>query len=175
MGDKLLNPAPAVVAFVPPLAIGNVPVTPVVKGNPVALVKVPDDGAPNAPPFTKNAPAEPVLTPNAVATPVPNPDTPVAIGNPVALVNVTLVGVPKIGVTNVGDVLKTLLPEPVDVVTPVPPFVTANVPAKETAPVVAVLGVNPVVPALNDVTPPVVKDRMRRYLSSFCNFIFCVL
>jgi hypothetical protein len=65
---------------VPPFATGNVPVTPVVKGNPVAFVKVPD------------------------------------------------VGVPKIGVTSVGDVDKTTLPEPVEVVTPVPPAATANVP-----------------------------------------------
>ena len=64
------------------------------------------------------------------------------------------------GVTKVGEVLKTFEPDPVDVVTPVPPFVTANVPAKETAPVVAVLGVNPVVPALNDVTPPVDADHV---------------
>jgi hypothetical protein len=63
-----------------------------------------------------------------VATPVPNPDTPVDIGRPVAFVNVTLVGVPNTGVTNVGDVLRTLLPDPVEVVTPVPPLVTGNVP-----------------------------------------------
>jgi hypothetical protein len=44
------------------------------------------------------------------------------------LVNVTDAGVPKTGVTNVGDVDKTLLPDPVDVVTPVPPLVTAKVP-----------------------------------------------
>ena len=99
-----------------------------------------------------SAPAEPVLTANAVATPVPNPDTPVAIGNPVALVSVTLVGVPKIGVTNEGEVLNTTLPVPVEVVTPVPPLATANVPAKVTAPEVAVDGVNPVVPAENVVT-----------------------
>jgi len=36
----------------------------------------------------------------------------------------------------------------------VPPLATANVPANVTAPVVAVLGVNPVDPAENDVTPP---------------------
>jgi hypothetical protein len=35
----------------------------------------------------------------------------------------------------------------------VPPFAKASVPAKVTAPLVAVLGVNPVVPALNVVTP----------------------
>ena len=57
--------------FVPPLAIGRVPVTPVVKGNPVALLKVPDDGVPRAPPLTTTAPAVPTFTPNAVVTPVP--------------------------------------------------------------------------------------------------------
>ena len=47
------------------------PETPVEIGNPVAFVKVPDEGVPNAPPLTTNAPAEPVLTPRAVTTPVP--------------------------------------------------------------------------------------------------------
>jgi len=40
------------------------------------------------------------------------------------------------------------------VVAPVPPFATASVPASVIAPVVAVDGVNPVDPALNDETPP---------------------
>lgn len=57
--------------MVPPLAIGKVPVTPVESGRPVALVSVPLDGVPSAPPFTTNAPALPVLTPRAVTTPVP--------------------------------------------------------------------------------------------------------
>lgn len=35
---------------VPPLATGNKPVTPVVRGRPVALVKVPLEGVPRAPP-----------------------------------------------------------------------------------------------------------------------------
>ena len=83
------------------------------------------------------------------------PTTPVVNGNPVALVNVTEVGVPRTGVTSVGDVERTTEPEPVEVVTPVPPLATANVPANVTAPVVAVLGVNPVEPAENEVTPPV--------------------
>ena len=48
-----------------------------------------------------------------VATPVPNPDTPVEIGKPVAFVKVPLVGVPKIGVTSVGLVAKTKAPVPV--------------------------------------------------------------
>ena len=43
----------------------------------------------------------------------------------------------------------------VRLVKPVPPLATLSVPAKVTAPVVPVLGVKPVVPALNDVTPPV--------------------
>jgi hypothetical protein len=37
-----------VVAPVPPLAIGNVPVTPVVSGSPEALVSVADAGVPKA-------------------------------------------------------------------------------------------------------------------------------
>jgi hypothetical protein len=49
-----------------------------------------------------------------VAMPVPNPETPVEIGNPVALVNVAEVGVPRIGVTRVGDVALTTFPLPVD-------------------------------------------------------------
>jgi len=69
-----------------------------------------------------------------VAVPVPPfatgsvPVTPVDKGKPVALVNVALVGVPKIGVTSVGLVDNTLLPEPVEVVTPVPPLATGSVP-----------------------------------------------
>jgi hypothetical protein len=111
------------------------------------------------------------------------PVTPVVKGKPVPFVRVTDVGVPKIGVTNVGLVDNTTLPEPVLDVTPVPPdatgkvpvvsadvdvaykappdvkdvrfvppLVVARVPARVTAPVDAPVGVNPVVPALNDVT-----------------------
>ena len=69
-----------VVAPVPPLPTGSVPVTPVVSGRPVRLVATPD------------------------------------------------VGVPNSGVTNVGLVLNTTDPVPVDVVTPVPPFATGKVP-----------------------------------------------
>jgi hypothetical protein len=42
-----------------------------VRGKPVAFVKVPDEGVPNAPPLTTNEPAEPVFVPRAVRTPVP--------------------------------------------------------------------------------------------------------
>ena len=83
---------------------------------PVRFVTVPLLGVPNAPPLTTNAPALPVLTANAVATPVPNPLTPVEIGKPVAFVSVAELGVPKAGVTRVGLVAKTTLPDPVELV-----------------------------------------------------------
>jgi hypothetical protein len=101
------------VRFVPPFAVGSVPVTPVVNGKPVRFVAVPLDGVPSTPPLTKGAPEEPTLTARAVATPVPKPDTPVAIGSPVAFVRVALVGVPRIGVTKVGEVANTADPLPV--------------------------------------------------------------
>jgi hypothetical protein len=86
-------------------------VTPVDKGSPETLVKVPPDGVPNAPPFTTAAPAEPTFTARAVATPVPNavmpvpplatgrvPVTPLVKGKPVALVKTAAEGVPRLGV-----------------------------------------------------------------------------
>jgi len=48
-----------------------------------------------------------------VATLVPKPDTPVEIGKPVHEVSVPLCGVPRIGVTSVGEVAKTAEPDPV--------------------------------------------------------------
>jgi hypothetical protein len=47
---------------------------------------------------------------------------------PVRLVTTPADGVPRFGVIRVGEVLKTTLPDPVDVVTPVPPFKTGSVP-----------------------------------------------
>ena len=73
---------------------------------------------------------EPVL----VVTPVPPfatgrvPVTPVVNGNPVAFVRVAADGVPRFGVVSAGDVESTTLPDPVLVVTPVPPLATGNVP-----------------------------------------------
>ena len=118
------------VRLVPPLAVGSVPVTPVVKGSPVALVRValvgvPRIGVTNVGEVAKTAEPLPVSSVKAearfaldgvarkVATPVPRPDTPVLIGKPVAFVKVALVGVPRIGVTRVGLVAKTREPEPV--------------------------------------------------------------
>jgi hypothetical protein len=63
---------------------------------------------------------EPFTYPVNVVAPVPPlltgrvPVTPVVSGNPVAFVSVADVGVPRTGVTNVGDVARaTTVPEPV--------------------------------------------------------------
>ena len=121
------------------------PLTPVLIGKPVAFVKVPLVGVPRigvtrvglvantkAPEPVSSVIAEAKLAlegvAKRVATPVPKPLTPVEIGKPVALVNVALVGVPRIGVTSVGEFDNTTLVVPVLVVTPVPPFATPNVP-----------------------------------------------
>jgi hypothetical protein len=112
--------AGVVVNPVPPFAIGKVPVTPVVKGRPVTFVIMPEAGVPragvtNVGLVDKTTLPEPV----EVVTPVPPlatgrvPVTPLVKGKPVAFVNVTELGVPKAGVTNVGLVSKTTLPDPV--------------------------------------------------------------
>lgn len=135
VAPKLVRAAAAVVAAEPPLAMGRVPVTPVVSGKPVAFVSVPEVGVPKIGVtrvglVDRTFAPEPVL----VVTPVPplatgnDPVTPVVKGRPVAFVRVAEVGVPKIGVTNVGLVDKTTLPVPVLVVTPVPPLATGSVP-----------------------------------------------
>ena len=63
--------------------------------------------------------------------PVHEPDEPVvfwfSVGN-VQFVKFPDVGVPSTGVTNVGLVESTVFPEPVEVVTPVPPLATGSVP-----------------------------------------------
>ena len=89
------------------------PLTPVEIGRPVALVSVPDEGVPRAPPLTTGAPAVPTFTAKAVATPVPRPLTPVDIGKPVVFVSVPEDGVPNAGVTRVGEVANTNEPDPV--------------------------------------------------------------
>ena len=56
------------------------------------------------------------------------PVTPVVNGNPVRFVATPEAGVPRAGVTSVGESDKTTLPVPVEVVTPVPPLATGRVP-----------------------------------------------
>lgn len=131
---RLVLASAAVVAFVPPFANGKVPVTPVVSGSPVQLVKVPEDGVPSAGVTSVGLVAntkapEPVSPVTAaarlalegvaknVATFVPKPLIPVDTGNPVQLVNVPADGVPIFGVVKVGLVAKTNEPEPVSSVT----------------------------------------------------------
>ena len=124
----------SVVAPEPPFPTGSVPVTPVVRGSPVALVKTAADGVPrsgvvsagdvantNAPlpvsPVTAVARFELDGVPRNVATPVPRPETPEEIGRPVQFVSVPLVGVPSSGVVSVGEVANTNSPLPVSSVT----------------------------------------------------------
>ena len=106
------------------------PDTPVEIGRPVQLVRVPEDGVPKAGVTRVGEVANtkaplPVSSVTAVikfadegvaknvATPAPNPETPVEIGKPVQLVRVPEAGVPKAGVTRVGDVANTKAPVPV--------------------------------------------------------------
>ena len=147
------------------------PLTPVAMGNPVAFVSTAEEGVPNAGVtkvglVAKTADPLPVSSVRAaakladegvarnVATPVPSPLTPVETGSPVQFVRVPLVGVPSKGVTRVGLVESTTATVPVEAVTPVPPFATASVPARVTAPAVAEEGVRPVVPAEKLLTNP---------------------
>jgi len=144
--DKTLLPEPVeLVTPVPPLATGSVPVTPVESGNPVALVITPDEGVPKAgvtnvglvantlaPVPVSSVKTDAKLALDGVAknaaTLAAKPLMPVLTGNPVQFVKVPLVGVPKTGVTNVGLVERTVLPVPVETVTPVPPLATGSVP-----------------------------------------------
>ena len=110
VAPKFVRAVAAVVAAEPPLAMGSVPVTPVVRGRPVAFVKVAE------------------------------------------------VGVPKIGVTNVGLVASTFAPEPVEVVTPVPPLATGNVPVTLVAKFTKVVDVVPVPPEATGRAVPSVRE-----------------
>jgi hypothetical protein len=86
------------------------------------------------------------------------PVTPVVRGNPVPLVRVTEVGVPNIGVTNVGLVDNTTDPEPVLVVTPVPPLATGSVPVTFAVSEQYVVEVDPVPPDATGNADPSVRD-----------------
>jgi hypothetical protein len=135
---------------------GRLPVTPVVRGRPVAFVRTPEAGVPKAGVTSVGDVAntrepEPVSSVTAaarfalegvaknVATPVPRPDTPVEIGRPVAFVSVAALGVPRFGVVSTALVLKTTLPVPVVPLTVVPAIfatvvVIAVVPLPVTSP-----------------------------------------
>ena len=104
-----VRPAAVPVMFVPTSALG-VPRAGVTS---VGLVANTNEPVPVSSETAASKLAE-VGVAKKVATPVPKPLTPVLIGKPVALVKVADVGVPKTGVTNVGDVAKAnTVPVPV--------------------------------------------------------------
>jgi hypothetical protein len=74
----------------------------------------------------RTLPPDPVTaTPSEVATPVPKPVRP-ATGRPVAFVSTTADGVPRAGLTSVGEFDRTTDPVPVVVEVPVPPLAAAS-------------------------------------------------
>lgn len=73
-------------------------------------------------------------TESAEDTPAPRPDTPVEIGNPIAFESVTEVGVPRIGVTKVGEIANTAAPVPVSFVSAAARFALVGVPKKVAMP-----------------------------------------
>jgi hypothetical protein len=92
--------------------------------------------------------------------PLAESKVPVAFATGMFVVAIRLpdVGVPRsglirIGVVMIGLVFRTTETVPVFTATPVPPLATASVPATVTLPLVAVLGVSPVVPKDMSVTP----------------------
>jgi len=128
--DRTTLPVPVeVVTPVPPCATERVLVVEL-SGMFVQLLRLPEAGVPSAPLNPTSPLAVLIAVASPVATPVPRPDMP-ATGNPVQLLRVPLEGVPSAGVVSDGLVERTTDPDPVDVVTPVPPLATASVPDTE--------------------------------------------
>ena len=130
MGESASKAAAFVVAPVPPFAIGKVPVTPVVKGKPVAFVNTPDAGVPKAGAvkvgevkvlFVKvSVPAKVAKVPEAAGKVIAVPVPATAGAEMVAVPEVdpaketeVAEATPKVGVTKVGEVAKTTEPVPV--------------------------------------------------------------
>lgn len=107
----------AFVAFVTAVA----PICPTISAAEATATALVPEPLSNAPEVKDVAPVPPLVTGRV-------PVVPPSIGNPVAFVNVADDGVPKAGVTSVGLVDSTTLPEPVEAVTPVPPRATERVP-----------------------------------------------
>ena len=142
-GLKPLNAAEAVIALVPPLAMGNVPVTPVVSGKPVQEVNVPDEGTPNTGVVNVGdvsvlfvsvsvvaLPTKVSVATGSVSTEVPAvaPDNTVVVPD-VEPLNLTPV------VPNVGSVANTREPEPVSSVRAVAKLADDGVPKNVATPV----------------------------------------
>lgn len=141
------------------------PEIPVATGNPVQLVNVPAEGVPifgvvREGEFPNTSAPLPVSSVTAaarfaelgvarkVATFAPSPLMPVLTGNPVQLVSVPELGVPRAGVTKVGEVAKTTEPVPVSSVIAAAKFAEEGVARK-----VATLAPNPLTP--DDIGRPV--------------------
>jgi len=104
----------------------------------------------------------PYKTPLAVKDAPPEP--PFATVKAVERVKLVADAAPRIGVTRVGEVERTTLPDPVEVVTPVPPDTTGSVPDAIAVPAteynapLAVNDVTPVPPASTGSVPAVKAD-----------------
>jgi hypothetical protein len=139
--DRTVEPVPVlVVTPVPPFATARVP----------ARVIVPD---------VLVLGVSPVVPAEKEVTPEPEPEiadwTKAVVASCVVFVPATAVGAVGTPV-NAGAIERTTDPVPVLVITPVPPFATARVPASVIAPLVAEAGVKPVVPAEKEDTPVLV-------------------
>ena len=130
---NVATPAPRDVIPVPPLAVGSVPVTPVVKGKPVADVKTKAVGVPSAG-VTK-------------VGEVANTNEPEPVSSVTAAAKLAELGVPR----------KVATPLPKDVI-PVPPFPTGRVPVTLVARLVNVVEVVPVPPEAIGSAEPRVKE-----------------
>ncbi len=130
IGERASNAAVFVVAPVPPLAIVNVPVVPLIIGNPVAFVNTPDAGVPNAGVVNvgdvkvlfvnvsvpSNVAKVPEAAGKVIAVPVPATAGAEMVAVPEvdpAKATEVAEATPKVGVTKVGEVANTKAPEPV--------------------------------------------------------------
>ena len=137
---------------VPPLATGSVPLTWLVRLTPESVppsVKLPDDVTVPVSVIPLTVPVPP--TDVTVPLPVPAPRLARAVAASVAPVPPDATG--NVPVVKADVLVAYTAPPDVNDVNPVPPLVVATVPARVTAPVVAVDGVRPVVPPLMLVTP----------------------
>ena len=130
-------------AAVPPIAGGEAKY----EVKPAPLTVLDADKVVKAPVLAVEAPTVVALMDPPVMTTAPAPC--------VDIVPRPLISVFGIVADAVMAVVPVPLTYPVRVVAPVPPLLTTSVPARVIAPAVAVLGVKPVVPALNVVTPAV--------------------
>lgn len=137
---------------VPPLFAGSVPVTPVPKGNPVALVSTAAEGVPRSGVVSvgeaciTNVDPVPVCAATAVVLPTLVIGPPRfalvvtllavnAVAVPVMFVPTSALGVPRLGLERIGLTANTAAPEPVSSVKAAARFADDGVPRKVAIPV----------------------------------------